>query len=176
VRVRVGNFSVIPRPMLSRLVAVSDLWNHYAAAVFKSRLPYTTVPTARGRRYAGASRMNIVALVTHGLSAMAAFGDRIGVRLLAATMSLALVLVAATVAALFLNAIGSVSIPPWAPVGLAFVVVVLFQAFAIALAFVFIILAGRSGSTFLPLRDYDFYVLDVQHVFRRVDESVPLRG
>ena len=84
-RVRVGNFSAIPPSLLPRLVAVSELWNHYAAAVFKSRIPYITIPTARGVRYAGQSTMNYVALVTHGLSAMAAFGDRIGVRLLMAT-------------------------------------------------------------------------------------------
>ena len=39
VHVRVGNFSVIPRSRLESLVTVSELWNHYAAAVFKSRRP-----------------------------------------------------------------------------------------------------------------------------------------
>ena len=38
--VRVGNFSVIPRTRLGGLVVVSELWNHYAAAVFRSRQPY----------------------------------------------------------------------------------------------------------------------------------------
>ena len=44
---RVGNFSVIPRDLLSRLVVVSELWNHYAAAVFKSRLPFVTLKGER---------------------------------------------------------------------------------------------------------------------------------
>src|SRR5262249_41744968 len=39
IRVRVGNFSVVPRARLESLVAVSELWNHYAAAAFKSRQP-----------------------------------------------------------------------------------------------------------------------------------------
>ena len=47
VAVRVGNFSVIPRQLVGRLVTASDLWNHYAATVFNSRIPYTTVPTTR---------------------------------------------------------------------------------------------------------------------------------
>jgi hypothetical protein len=175
IRVRVGNFSVIPRSLLSRLVAVSDLWNHYAAAVFKSRLPFGSVPTVRGKRYAGDSKMNVVALVTHGLSAMAAFGDRIGVRLLAATVTLAVLLVAVVFGGWALHAAGLVEIPWWAPLGLGFGVVVLFQAFAIALAFVFIILAGRESSTFLPLRDYSYYILDVQQIGQPIDGTVPVR-
>ena len=105
-RVRVGNFSVIPRDLLRRLVAVSDLWNHYAAAVFHARIPYTTIPTTRGTRYAGASQMNFVALVTHGLSAMSVFGDRIGVRLLIVTCALAGLILSAAGALLVWHAGG----------------------------------------------------------------------
>jgi hypothetical protein len=175
IRVRVGNFSVIPWILLSRLVAMSDLWNHYAAAVFKSRLPYGSIPTVRGERYAGRSQMNVVGLVTHGLSAMAAFGDRIGVRLLATTITLSLLLVLGALTALGLHATGLLEIPWWAPFAVGFIVVVLFHAFAIGLAFVFIILAGRESSTFLPLRDYTYYILDVQQMGQPVDGRVPLR-
>ncbi len=69
-KVRVGNFSVLPRQDLSTLVVLSELWNHYAAAVFYSRLPYSLSPIPRGHRIAGVSKMNFVALVTHGLSAI----------------------------------------------------------------------------------------------------------
>src|SRR4051812_37592691 len=85
-RVRFGNFSAIPAPLLGRLNTMSELWNHYAAAVIKSRVPYATIITTRGIRYSGTTKMNYVGLVTHGLSAMSVFGDLIGVRLLAATL------------------------------------------------------------------------------------------
>jgi glycosyltransferase involved in cell wall biosynthesis len=84
IRVRVGNFSVIPPQALKRLVVVSELWNHYAAAVHKAKLPLVLIPTERGERLEGPSRMSMVSLVVHGLSAMAVFGDLIGVRLLLA--------------------------------------------------------------------------------------------
>jgi glycosyltransferase involved in cell wall biosynthesis len=48
--VKVGNFSIIPYNCLSALVLVSELWNHYAAAVFSSRIRYETLPTSRGKR------------------------------------------------------------------------------------------------------------------------------
>ena len=71
-----------PRRELERLVVTSDLWNHYAATVVKMKLPYSTVPIDRSRRFTGESRMGFVGLVIHGLSAMSVFGDTVGVRLL----------------------------------------------------------------------------------------------
>ena len=53
VRVRVGNFSVVPPRALKRLVAVSELWNHYAAAVHKAKLPMEFIPSERATRLAG---------------------------------------------------------------------------------------------------------------------------
>ena len=79
---RFGNFSVLPASILERLVVSSDLWNHYAAAVVKMKLPYATVPIDRSRRFVGESKMGFVGLVVHGLSAMSVFGDTVGVRLL----------------------------------------------------------------------------------------------
>jgi 2-polyprenyl-3-methyl-5-hydroxy-6-metoxy-1,4-benzoquinol methylase len=75
ISVRVGNFSILPRSYLSTLIVLSELWNHYAAAVFRSRLKFEMIPIPRGRRIAGASRMNFVSLVTHGLSAASVFSD-----------------------------------------------------------------------------------------------------
>jgi glycosyltransferase involved in cell wall biosynthesis len=157
-RVRVGNFSVIPRPLLRRLVGASDLWNHYAASVFHARLPYVTVPTGRGTRYAGRSQMNFVALVTHGLSAMSVFGDRIGVRLLIVTSG-----VTATVAALYIGFViwrvaSGEPFAEWVLYGGATLLLLIFLLLAISLTFVFIILAGRNSPGFLPFREFTHYV------------------
>ena len=87
ISVRVGNFSILPAPYLNTLVVMSELWNHYAAAVFRSNLPFTMIPIPRGTRIAGTSRMNFVALVSHGLSAISVFGDVVGVRLLIGSLA-----------------------------------------------------------------------------------------
>ncbi len=87
ISVRVGNFSILPSEYLSTLVAMSELWNHYAAAVFRSKLPYTMIPIPRGTRIAGKSRMNFVDLISHGLSAISVFGDIVGVRLLIGSLT-----------------------------------------------------------------------------------------
>src|SRR3954452_24792838 len=82
VKVRVGNFSVIPRQVLRKLVTVSELWNHYAAAVYAARLPRDTVETTRRPRLHGKSKMNFGSLVGHGLSAMLVHGEAVAIRLL----------------------------------------------------------------------------------------------
>lgn len=158
IRVQVGNFSVVPYPLLRRLVVMSDLWNHYAAAVFQSRIAYRMVPTARAKRLAGRSRMSFVALVAHGLSAIAVFADRVGVRLLIA----AVVALGATLAVV-VGAGLSWLITGRAPAGwlVATVVVglVLFiETAAGASLFVLQVLFARATSTFIPSRDYPFFV------------------
>ena len=87
ISVRVGNFSILPRSYLGTLVVLAELWNHYAAAVFRSQLRFTMIPIPRGRRIAGTSRMNFVSLVTHGLSAVSVFADVVGVRLLIGSLA-----------------------------------------------------------------------------------------
>jgi len=160
--VRVGNFSVIPGQRLAALVVVSELWNHYAAAVFKSRIPYTTLPTSRGRRLGGTSRMNFVALLTHGLSAISVFGETVGARLLvAAVLSFLGLLVAA--GAVLLLALGSASLltAPW----LALVLVLLLlgsQAVLLSAGALFLVLYSRNRYDFLPLRDYQYFVQDLR--------------
>ncbi len=157
IAVRVGNFSAIPFPQLRRLVAVSELWNHYAAAVFKARLPFVMLPTQRAERLAGKSRMNFVSLVMHGLSAISVFSDRVGVRLLIAAGGF-FAGAAGLLAALLAFVVAGHSAPAWlAPTALG----LLGLATALILpigVFVFVVLGGREGSSFLPLRDYVYFV------------------
>jgi polyisoprenyl-phosphate glycosyltransferase len=65
--VRVGNFSVLPARALPRLVCMSELWNHYAGAALRSRLPQRRLPLDRGSRVVGRSQMGgFIPLVMHG--------------------------------------------------------------------------------------------------------------
>lgn len=173
--VRVGNFCAVPGPLLRGLVAVSDLWNHFAASVFHSRIPFTTVPADRGRRYAGRSQMDFVALVTHGLSAMSVFGDRVGVRLLLITLALTLGAIAAALMAVGWHLAAAVPMPGWFPYAGVALVMLIFLSVATSLAFVFIILSGRGSLGFLPLRDYGHYVSHVVSIpLSRLNAEQPL--
>ena len=156
--VRIGNFSIVPRAALHRLVAVSELWNHYAGAVIRSRIPYHTLPTHRRKRLAGRSHMNFVALVTHGLSAMAVQVDVIGVRLLVATSLCCLGLGLALACVLGIKLFSQLAIPGWASTISMLLAVLMAQTVMLTLGFVFMTLQSRMTHGFLPLRDYVYYV------------------
>jgi polyisoprenyl-phosphate glycosyltransferase len=137
---------------------VSDLWNHYAAAVFHSRLPFTMIPTPRGRRLAGRSSMNLVSLVGHGLSAIAVFADRVGVRVLIASLVALLTTLLIVAAALGQWVLTGQSPPVWLPVVAGVAILVVVQAAAAASLFVLHVLFTRAASTFIPARDYRFFI------------------
>lgn len=165
VQVRVGNFSVIPAGVLRRLVAVSELWNHYAAAVYKAKLPIALLPVSRSCRLEGTSRMNLIALVVHGLSAMAVFGDRIGVRLLI-VVSVGLSLVSgALITVIGIRLLTNLGIPGWATSLTGISLVMLIQMLTVILVFAFVILAARDTVSIIPSRDYVHMTDTVRRVY-----------
>ena len=165
VRVQVGNFSVIPAVVLRRVVVVSELWNHYAAAIYKAKLPIALIPAQRSCRLEGSSHMNLVALVVHGLSAMAVFGDRIGVRLLI-LVSFGMSLVGlALIGVIGIRFLTPLAIPGWATYVTGILLVILIQMLLIVLVFAFVILAGRDTVSFIPSRDYIHLADTVRRVY-----------
>ena len=163
--VRMGNFSVLSEDALERLVVSTELWNHYAAAVVKSRLPFRAIPLARGKRISGESRMSFAALVAHGLSALSVFGDIVGARLLAVSSAGLVVACAATLAALLIRTATKQAIPDWAAFALGLAALLLAQCVAVSFIMVFLILASRTQVTFLPIRDCPYFFGRVEEVF-----------
>jgi hypothetical protein len=156
--VRVGNFSVVPAAQLQRLVVVSELWNHYAAAVFKSRVPRSSIQTIRAPRLEGRSRMRFVDLVTHGLSALSVHSEVIGVRLLVATAAMVLLMGAGLLGVLAIRLLTTLAIPGWTSTVAGLLLVLLLQSLAFAAFFAFLVLHARSQPTFIPRRDYVHFV------------------
>ena len=171
--VRVGNFSVVPFNCLAKLVVVPEIWNHYAAAVIRSRIRFSSIPIPRGRRVAGKSKMNFIGLLLHGLSAFFVYGEIVGARLLVA-IALALIL------EIVLIAIGigvRVSASPNAVSLAAYLAgligLVLLQAIPIALILVFSVIGSRVNVGFLPLRDCPYFIHGIERVFPATVTAVP---
>ena len=164
ISVRVGNFSVLPPQALHRLMVAPELWNHYAAAVFRARLPHASIPLPRGTRLDGRSKMNFVSLLVHGLSAISVFSDVVGARLLAvAALAIAFTGALLGVVAgvrLFTN----LAIPGWATYVTGILLIVMAQALIVSLALVFIVVSGRAAPSFLPIRDAPYFVDRVEQV------------
>lgn len=163
--VRVGNFSIVPTGTLKRLVAVSELWNHYAAAVHKARLPMSLIPTERSERLQGTAHMDLVSLVVHGLSAMAVFGDRIGVRLLILVSLGMLLTVGGMVGVTTIRLATDLAIPGWASYVFGVLLVIMMQMLLVVLGFIFVILAARNAVNVIPSRDYVHLMGGVQRIY-----------
>lgn len=166
---RVGNFSVIPRGCLASLVTVSEIWNHYAAAVFKSRQPHAFLPTRRAARLKGRSKMNFTQLVIHGLSAISVYGDDVGVRLVAISSLMIVISFAGIVVAVTIRVLTTLAIPGWASTVVGNFVLLLFQSVLLSAVFSFTVLSGRQGASFFPIRDY-------RHFVRRVRQLVTVEN
>lgn len=157
-KVEVGNFSIIPSELLEHIVGISELWNHYAASVFKARLPIDKVAIARAQRLQGKSKMNFFSLVIHGLSAISVFGEEVGVRLLFAVSVLMLTTLVGFVTVVAIKFFTPLAIPGWATSAAGGFLTIFLNAFLLSLVFVFIVLQSRNSSSFLPLRDYKYYI------------------
>jgi hypothetical protein len=165
--VRVGNFSVIPRASLRRLVAMTELWNHYAGAVFKSKLPFFTIPADRGQRLCGESRMNLVALVAHGLAGIATFYDAVATRILIFNVVGMAVLLLVLLGGLALKLSGNPFVPGWAEYTAGLMLVLVTQLAAVSFSLVFSLIVTRGNMPFIPIRDYRIFADGVENLWSR---------
>jgi len=158
VSVRVGNFSVVPCGALTRLTCMSELWNHYAGAIFKSKLPFECVPMNRGRRAAGRSHMNFISLVAHGISGIATFSETVATRIMISNFvgAIALTVILACYVGRILCVTGT--IPGWAAYISALLLVLFIQVLWIAFSLVFLLMSNRTSMEFVPIRDYEVFV------------------
>ena len=168
--VRVGNFSVIPAGRLSSLVLYPELWSHYAAAVFVSRIPFVTVPTRRSQRISGHSHMNYQALVAHGLSAVTVFSEVVGVRVLLANLAMVF---AGTFGLLFLFAASLTQpweFPTWMTYVSGLLMIAILLSIMFAFLFTFIILFERKSGSMIPARDAPLFMGRLERIFPQGNE------
>jgi len=159
-RVEVGNYSILPRCVLQRVVAISEMWNHYAAAVFHARLPVEMVPIPRSHRLAGKSKMNILSLVTHGLSAISVYSDVVGARILAMLTLAGGMIAVGILGVVLVKTLTQLAIPGWATNAVGLLLISLLNLALMSMFMVLFTLRARTEYSFLPLRDYRYFVLN----------------
>jgi len=159
VPVRVGNFSVMPASALARLVSMSELWNHYAGAALRSRLPQRRLPLDRGTRVMGRSQMGgLIPLIMHGISGIATFHDVVATRLLVASIGLVALLTLGLGIVVTVRFATALAIPGWATYTAGLLLVLAIQVASVAFSLVLSLISGRTTATFIPCRDYAGFV------------------
>ena len=159
IRVEVGNFSIIPYQLMQKLMGVSELWNHYAAAVFQAKLPLEMIPIPRGERIFGESKMNLISLVVHGMSAISVFGETVAVRLLCIVSLFWLLAIGCLVAIVSIKFFTDlIAIPGWATNLTGILSIVLLNLLLLAIFSVLMMLSSRNRLGFIPIRDWQYFV------------------
>lgn len=156
--IRFGNFCVLPRDVLQRLVHMPELWSHLAACVVRSGLPRLEVPTARGTRYDGESRMGFTALVQHAVGAFSVDLDRMLVRVLVTLSCGVLLELLAMAVVTFLRFGTGLAIPGWASTVFGQLAVLLVLSVGVAVVLLFVNLKFRTVGMNVPALTYRDFV------------------
>ena len=165
-QIRFGNFLAMTIGSARRLVDMSELWLNLPATVIRSRLPIAPVPTSRGHRYVGTSRMNLVSLVVHGLSAMAVFMERLLTRVILAAAGLAVLGLAASLIAIAFK-IAGLATPGWMTTVVGTSLVVIVMTGALALIGLIGGLAGSVAVTTPPAAGHRQFIAEILPLFER---------
>jgi hypothetical protein len=80
--IRSGNFAAQRGDSLTATIQHPSFDLCYSSTLLALRRPTATVPCARGRRFAGSSRMNTYSLIAHGMRMLLPFSERIAVRMM----------------------------------------------------------------------------------------------
>ena len=163
-RIAFGNFLVMPKILLDKAVYYSEIWNHIAGGVLKTGLPYSSIVTHRGKRYAGNSKMSFHSLLIHGLGAIAVFIDVIASRLLLFSLVLIGISLLVIVAVISIKTFSDLAIPGWTSTVVSAMLIILLQSFLLSLFTIFLYLSSQSQRKFIPALHYKDYTGPVETV------------
>lgn len=81
--IKFGNFSCLPKEHVQQLIQKPYLWNSYSSSVLRTINNRMAIPSIRGARYFGPSKMNFLGLVFHSLGIISVFRNVVIVRSIA---------------------------------------------------------------------------------------------
>lgn len=163
-RIAFGNFLLIPKSLLDKVVYYSEIWNHIAGGIIKTGLPYTSILTNRGKRYTGISKMKFNSLLIHGLGAIAVFIEVIASRLLIFSLILIGISLLAILALVGIRTFSDLAIPGWTSTVVSAMLIVLLQSFLLSLFTIFLYLSSQSQRKFIPAKHYKDYTGEVETI------------
>ena len=140
-----GNFSLIPKSLLSKVVYQNQIWNHYSGAILQAKIPYDKVLLDRGKRYKGHSKMNFNALILHGLSSIAVYFDYLSLKILRYTLYGMLVSIFFIGFILFKKYVLLDAIPGWASSLILIILGIVLQLFVVTLIVLLMQLSARKN-------------------------------
>ena len=78
--IKFGNFTCLPKSTVDKLVNEKATWNSFSGSLRKIESDLETIPSMRGTRYFGPSKMSFFNLLKHSLSIMSVFRTAVLIR------------------------------------------------------------------------------------------------
>ena len=139
-----GNFSCIPQKRLKNLIFQENIWNHFAASIFQSKIPYQSILLDRGKRYHGVSKMNLNGLILHGLSAISIYFDAFTIRILKGSFLGIVIGLIFILSVFYQKLIAGTAIPGWASSLILIISGIILQLFSVTLIVLLLQLSKRK--------------------------------
>ena len=163
--ISIGNFSAVPGRLVKRIANISEIWSHFPAGIMRARVPFRAIPATRGQRIKGESKMNLVALVVHGLSGFTVHADIVGVRILLATLGMGTVILAVLFLVIAKRFVFDFFVIGWTSLVIIILGIAVIQAFMAAVFLAFLILSGKNQRVIIPGVDFTKYILETSRVY-----------
>jgi glycosyltransferase involved in cell wall biosynthesis len=161
-KISFGNFSLIPKALLRRVVYQPNLWNHYSGGILQAKIPFDTVLLDRGKRYKGVSKMNFNSLVIHGLSAISVYFDQLSVRVLKYTIYFMIFCLAVIGVVLFQKYVLYTAIPGWTSSLILITLGIIMQLFTVTLMVLLMQLSSRKNVSVPKTAIYKKFISNIE--------------
>jgi hypothetical protein len=163
-KISFGNFMLLTKEDVSRLIYTNEIWSHLAGAIIKSRISFANISTHRGKRYSGDSKMSFTSLMLHGLGAIGVFIEIIATRLLIFSIVMIGLSVLAILTIVAIKFFSNAAIPGWATTAFSSMLIVLLQSCLLSLFTIFLYLSSQSQRQFIPANHYKDYMASVEEL------------
>ena len=78
--IKFGNYTCLPRTMVEKMISEKATWNSFSGALTKIEKNLISIPSIRGKRYFGPSKMSFFNLLKHSLSIISVFRKAVLIR------------------------------------------------------------------------------------------------
>ena len=78
--IKFGNYTCLPKPTVEKMISEKATWSSFSGALAKLEKNRSTIPSIRGERYFGPSKMSFFNLIKHSLSIIAVFKVNVIIR------------------------------------------------------------------------------------------------
>ena len=78
--IKFGNYTCLPKSTVEKMINEKATWSSFSGSLAKVEKNRSTIPSIRGKRYFGPSKMSFLNLIKHSLSIIAVFKTNVIIR------------------------------------------------------------------------------------------------